>query len=87
MDNIIIYFALINLISFIVFFIDKQKAKRDKWRIQEKTLHILSFLGGAIGSIAAMLLFRHKTKKPVFIVITILALIFNIFIWYQMYSF
>jgi uncharacterized membrane protein YsdA (DUF1294 family) len=84
---IMIYFALINLISFILFFIDKQKAKRDKWRIQEKTLHITSFLGGTIGSIAAMILFHHKTRKPLFVVITIIALIFNIFIYYQIYNY
>lgn len=82
---ILIYFGLINLISFILFFIDKQKAKRDKWRIQEKTLHISSFLGGTLGSIAAMILFHHKTKKPAFVAITALALIFNIFIGYQLY--
>lgn len=88
MDNIkyvLIYLALINLISFVLFFIDKQKAKRDKWRIEEKTLHITSFLGGTIGSIAAMILFHHKTKKLGFIVITSLALIFNIFVIYQIY--
>lgn len=88
MDNIkyiLIYFALINVISFILFFIDKQKAKRDRRRIRERTLHISSFLGGSIGSIAAMILFRHKTKKPVFVAVTVLALIFNVYVIYQVY--
>lgn len=83
---ILIYFAAINLISFVMFFIDKQKAKRDKWRIEEKTLHLTSFLGGTLGSIAAMLLFHHKTRKPAFVAITGVALIANIFVIYEMYT-
>ena len=86
MDNIkyiIIYLLIINLISFVLFFIDKQKSKRDKWRIKENTLHFVSFLGGTPGSIAAMILFHHKTKKPKFVMITIIALLFNLFLAYE----
>ena len=83
---ILIYFAAINLISFVMFFVDKQKAKRDKWRIEEKTLHLTSFLGGTLGSIAAMLLFHHKTRKPAFVAITGAALIANIFVIYELYT-
>jgi len=83
---ILIYFAAINLISFVMFFVDKQKAKRDKWRIEEKTLHLTSFLGGTLGSIAAMLLFHHKTRKPAFVAITGIALIANIFVIYELYT-
>lgn len=81
MDNIkyiMSYLLIINLISFVLFFIDKQKSKRDKWRIKESTLHFVSFLGGTLGSIAAMILFHHKTKKPMFVMITIIALLTNI---------
>ncbi len=90
MDNIkyiLIYFGLINSISFILFFLDKQKAKKDKWRIQEKTLHTASFFGGVLGSIAAMVLFHHKTRKRGFVAITFIALLFNIYIYYQIYSY
>jgi len=83
---ILIYFVLINLISFIMFYVDKQKARRDKWRIQEKTLHLTSFLGGTLGSIVAMILFHHKTKKTAFVVITGIALIENIFVIYELYT-
>ena len=81
MDNIkyiMFYLLIINLISFALYFIDKQKSKRDKWRIKESTLHFVSFLGGTLGSIAAMILFHHKTKKPMFVMITIIALLTNI---------
>lgn len=88
MDNIkyiLIYLGIINIISFALFFIDKEKAKRDRWRIQERTLHTTSFLGGVLGSIAAMILFHHKTKKPLFVAVTGLALLFDIFVVYQIY--
>lgn len=85
MDNIkyiAVYLLIINIIAFVLFFMDKQKAKKDKWRIKESTLHIVGFFGGIIGSIAAMILFHHKTRKPKFVVITIIALLFNIFVAY-----
>jgi len=83
---ILIYFILINLISFFMFYVDKQKARQDKWRIKEKTLHLTSFLGGTLGSIVAMIFFHHKTKKPLFVVITGIALIVNIFAIYELYT-
>ena len=61
--NIIIYFILINIIGFLMMYIDKQKAKKVKWRIPEKTLFIITALGGGIGTISGMYTFRHKTKK------------------------
>lgn len=81
-----IYFIIINLISFVLFYVDKQKARRDKWRIEEKTLHLTSFLGGTIGSIAAMMLFHHKTRKPGFVAVTAIALILNLFTIYGLYT-
>lgn len=44
--NIIIYFIVINIIGFLIMFIDKQKAKKGAWRIPEKTLFIITALGG-----------------------------------------
>jgi uncharacterized membrane protein YsdA (DUF1294 family) len=82
MEYLLIYLSIINLISFITFFIDKRKSIKKKWRIRESTLHLLSFTGGIYGSIAAMLLFRHKTKKSKFCIITIVALIINLVISY-----
>ena len=77
--NIIIYFIIINIIGFLIMYIDKQKAKKGKWRIPEKTLFIITALGGGIGTIAGMYTFRHKTQKVAFVVgfpvITILEII------------
>ena len=63
---LIIYFIIINLITFAVFGIDKLKAIKDKWRIPEKVLFLLSVIGGSIGATLGMYIFRHKTKKIAF---------------------
>ena len=55
-----------SLISFVLYGIDKAKAKKKAWRIPEKVLLGFSFLGGALGGSIAMALFRHKTKHPQF---------------------
>ena len=56
------YLILLSLITFILYYADKKKAEKKKWRIPEKVLLLCSFLGGAFGGYPAMLLFRHKTK-------------------------
>lgn len=66
--NIVIYLILINLITFLAMYIDKRKAKKGKRRIPEKTLFIFVGLGGGIGGILGMYLFRHKTKKTRFVI-------------------
>lgn len=61
--NVIIYLLAINLIGLLIMYIDKRKAKYGRWRIPEKTLLIIALLGGSIGTIGGMYLFRHKTQK------------------------
>ena len=62
MKYILIYLGVINLIGFFAMFLDKQKAKRGKWRIPEKTLFWLAVIGGSLGTTLGMHVFRHKTK-------------------------
>lgn len=76
----IIYLITINIISFIAYYIDKQKAKKNKRRISEYTLLILSIFGGMIGSLISMKLFHHKTKKLKFWLINSIALIIWLYI-------
>ena len=64
--KILLYFLIINLIGFLAMAIDKKKAKNNAWRIPENTLFSITVLGGGIGTIAGMYVFRHKTKKPKF---------------------
>ena len=63
---IIIYLIGINILAFLVFGIDKWKARRGKWRIPEATLIGMSIAGGSIGALLGMNLFRHKTQKRKF---------------------
>ena len=65
---ILIYLAAVNLFGLIIMGVDKSRAKRRKWRIPEATLFLVAVIGGSIGSIAGMYLFRHKTKHWYFVV-------------------
>ena len=60
------YLILINVITFIVFGVDKRNAACGKWRVREITLLELAIVGGSIGGITAMRVFRHKTQKMKF---------------------
>lgn len=85
-QNIVIYFIVINLFGFFIMWLDKRKAKKGAWRIPEKTLFIVTALGGGIGTIAGMYTFRHKTQKVQFVIgfpfITILEIVTILyFIW------
>ena len=66
MRVIFIYLIVINILTFLIFGIDKWKARRGKWRIPEGTLIWMSILGGSIGALVGMYLFRHKTQKRKF---------------------
>ena len=57
-----IYLLLVNLWAFALMGIDKRRAKKDAWRVKEKTLFLLVLLGGGVGGILGMRTFRHKTK-------------------------
>lgn len=59
---ILIWLAVINLIAFALMGLDKWKARRDAWRIPEKTLFLAALLGGALGGTIGMHLFHHKTR-------------------------
>ena len=61
--NILIYLLVINLMAFCAMWWDKRRAQKGEWRISEAGLFTLVLLGGGIGGIAGMYLFRHKTKK------------------------
>lgn len=63
-----VYWAVICLVTFILFGIDKYNAVKDRDRISIVTLLLFSFLGGAVGGLLAMYIFRHKTRKSYFTV-------------------
>jgi len=67
-QNMIMYLVVINLITFLVMWLDKRKAKKGKWRIPENTLLLFVLLGGGIGGIVGMYVFHHKTQKAKFVI-------------------
>ena len=63
-----VYLACVNIAGFALMGMDKLKAKRRKWRIPEATLFLVAIIGGSVGSIAGMYIFRHKTKHMYFVI-------------------
>ena len=57
-----IYLLLVNTAAFLVFGLDKWKAKRERWRVPEKTFFLVAILGGSLGAILGMYAFHHKTR-------------------------
>jgi len=78
----LIYFVIINIITFCLYGIDKRKARKGKWRISEMTLLLSAFLGGSLGALSGMYIFHHKTKHWKFKLFVPLFLIINIFVLY-----
>ena len=67
MMNIILYYLLaVNIATFLLYGIDKYKAKKSKWRISEATLLTMAAIGGSIGAWAGMRLWHHKTMHKKF---------------------
>ncbi len=78
-----IYLIVINLISFLTTAYDKYCAKRNRYRIPEKTLLLLSFFAGAFGVLAAFWLTHHKIrKKKLYICVFSLALVYFFLVLY-----
>ena len=65
---ILIYLLLVNVIGFVQMFVDKKRAQNNQWRIKEVTLFLTAAIGGSIGSMLGMKVFRHKTKHLSFMI-------------------
>lgn len=64
----VVYIAVISIIGWILPYADKKRAKNGSWRIPEKTLFIVSALGGSVAMYASMKKYRHKTKHKRFMI-------------------
>ncbi|MBP5180959.1 MAG: DUF1294 domain-containing protein [Clostridiales bacterium] len=73
MKILLAYFVLVNLIALILYGVDKVKAVRGSFRIPEKVLLEVMVAGGVFGAILGMLLFRHKIRKPRFIIVAVIS--------------
>ena len=65
-EALLYYLIAINVVTFLVYGIDKWKAKQGSWRISEATLLILAVIGGSIGALLGMKVWRHKTMHKKF---------------------
>ena len=82
---LLVYLLIINAAGFILMLVDKVKAKKNLWRIPERTLLTVAALGGSFGALLAMRLSRHKTRKdgfsfgiPVLLALQVIFLIFSL---------
>ena len=67
MENALLYYLIvINVVTFLVYGIDKWKAKQGSWRISEATLLIFAVIGGSIGALLGMKIWHHKTMHKKF---------------------
>ena len=78
-----VYLLVITAVTFAVYGWDKLCAKRGMWRVPEKILLLLAFLGGSVGAMAAMAIFRHKTLHlkfrygvPLILILQLIGLIY-----------
>ena len=79
----VIYLILINAVGLAVMFLDKRFAVRHKWRIPEASLLTVAAVGGSVGCLLGMYLFRHKTRKPKFSVgIPVILVLQVLVIWF-----
>lgn len=84
---IVVWYGAANIVSFATFVWDKRRAAtaiRGADRVPERRLHLLSAIGGCAGSVAAMYLFRHKTRKSAFVAITFLCVAAHSALWIWM---
>lgn len=63
---ILLYLAVMNIIAFFLYGIDKWKSRHDKWRITEARLLSVALLGGSLGAWLGMKIWHHKTLHPRF---------------------
>ena len=75
---LLLYLLIINAAGFLLMLIDKWKAKKNLWRIPEWVLFTAAAVGGSVGTVAGMYLFRHKTKHWYFWAVNILGLVIHV---------
>ncbi|MBO4681061.1 MAG: DUF1294 domain-containing protein [Clostridiales bacterium] len=66
MKIFLVFYIIMNIVTFILYGADKAKAKKGKWRIPEKTLLLFAACFGGLGAFLGMKVFRHKTKHTSF---------------------
>jgi len=68
MEYLLCYLLIINALAFLLMYADKRKARKNQWRIPERVLLGTALIGGSLGAMAGMQMFRHKTKHLKFVI-------------------
>ena len=71
------YLLIMNFLTWVIYGLGKGRAKSGKWRIPERTLLILAAIGGSVGALIGMLMFRHKTRKAKFVILVPVLLVIH----------
>jgi len=77
------YLVIINVMALLLYYVDKKRAIKQKYRIPEKYLFLVAIVGGSVGSILGIYLFRHKTKRYNFTLGIPLLLVIQIVLYYS----
>lgn len=80
------YLVGINILTWMVYGIDKWKARNSQWRIPERTLLLLTLAGGSVGAAAGMMVFRHKIRKPKFYIGVPVLFLFHCFVLFLIFE-
>ncbi|OGH69281.1 MAG: hypothetical protein A3I29_01380 [Candidatus Magasanikbacteria bacterium RIFCSPLOWO2_02_FULL_44_11] len=84
--GLLVYLIIVNLVTLIVFAVDKISSQSNAWRTRERTLLLLTLLGGTVGALFAMYFFRHKTRKGSFLMLFSVILLIQlalVFLFFQ----
>ena len=75
---LLVVYAIVSIVTFLAYGLDKRKAKKKRWRTPESVLLGLGFFGGSVGALIGMNLFRHKTRHWYFWAVNLLGLIWQV---------
>lgn len=81
LPTLLLAYGALTLATLLTYGFDKRRAQRGGRRVPERTLHALALLGGFAGAFLGMRFFRHKTKKPLFLVVLLLAALLHAAVW------
>jgi uncharacterized membrane protein YsdA (DUF1294 family) len=75
---LLFFYAIVSIVTFFAYGLDKRKAKKKRWRTPEAVLLGLGFFGGAVGALIGMNLFRHKTRHWYFWAVNLLGVVWQV---------
>ena len=82
----LVYLALMSVLAFLMYGADKRKAKKHRWRTPELLLLGVGALGGAVGALLAMQIFRHKTRHWYFWTVNFFAVLLHAFLLWKFFA-